>query len=73
MATLLQNTARIVHNLTDELELIRYMAHYLRVWSATLLSRAGCTGTYIQIRLRWKIETFLGNHRNTHEVAEKTL
>ena len=71
MATLLQNTACIAHNLTDELELSRYTAHSLRVWAATLLSRAGCSGNYIQIRLRWKSETFLGYLRNTHEVAKK--
>ena len=29
MAILLQKAARIVHNLTDELKLIRYMAHSL--------------------------------------------
>ena len=70
MATLLQNTARIVHNLTDKLELSRYMAHSLRFWAATLLSRACCTGNYIQICLRWKSESFLGYLRNTHKVAE---
>ena len=71
MANLLQRAAVAAHNLEDPAEISRYTSHSLRVWAATLLNHAGCTGPYIQIRLRWKSETFLSYLRNTHAIADK--
>ena len=71
MANLLQRAAVAAHNLTDPAEISRYTSHSIRVWAATLLNHAGCTGPYIQIRLRWKSETFLSYLRNTHPIADK--
>ena len=71
MANLLQRTAIAAHDLTDPEEISCYTSHYLRVWAATLLNRAGCTGPYIQIRLGWKSEKFLSYLRSTHDIADK--
>ena len=71
MANILQCTAIDVHDLTDIEEISHYASHFLRVWAATLLNCAGCTGPYIQIRLRWKSEIFLSYLRNTHDIADK--
>ena len=71
MANLLQRAAVAAHNLTDPAEISRYTSHSLRVWAATPLNHTGCTGLYIQIRLRWENETFLSYLRNTHAIADK--
>ena len=70
MANILQCTAISAHDLTDTEEISRYASHLLRVWAATLLNCDGCTGPYIQIRLLWKIETFLSYLCNTHAIED---
>ena len=69
IAEILQRAAIAAHDLTDKAEIGKYTAHSLRVWAAVLLNRAGCPGPYIQIRLRWKSDSFLNYLRNTYEIA----
>ena len=71
MENLLQRAAIADHDLTDSAEISLYTSHSLRVWAAALLNHYGCMGPYIQIRLRWKSETFLSYLRNTHAIADK--
>ena len=49
---------------TDAL-LQRYTTHSIRVTACNLLHRQGMSDTYIQSRLRWTSDAFLGYLRNT--------
>ena len=73
MSNILQRAAIAAHHLTDPVEIYRYTSYSLRVWAATLINRTGCTGLYIQIRLRWKREIFLLYLRKTHAITDKTI
>jgi hypothetical protein len=69
-ATFLRDLARTVFKLkpTDP-SLARWSAHSIRVTAANLLHRQGFADTYIQMRLRWKSDSFLGYLRNTMYTA----
>ena len=66
VATFLKATAMTVFHLkpTDAL-LQRYTTHSIRVTACNLLHRQGMSDTYIQSRLRWTSDAFLGYLRNT--------
>ena len=66
VATFLRATATVVFKLkaTDPI-LSRWSAHSIRVTACNLLHRQGFSDTYIQTRLRWSSNAFLGYLRNT--------
>ena len=66
VARFLRTTAQVVFHLkTDDEVLQRWSAHSLRVTACNLLHRQGFSDTYIQTRLRWTSNAFLGYLRNT--------
>ena len=70
VADFLQSIARTVFHLkpTDK-ALSRWTAHSIRVTACNLLHRQGFSDTYIQSRLRWTSDAFLGYLRNTMYTA----
>ena len=69
-ATFLRNVAQKVFKLKPtNPSLSRWSAHSIRVTAANLLHRQGFADTYIQMRLRWKSDSFLGYLRNTMYTA----
>ena len=66
VATFLQSIAMTVFHLntTDKI-LNRWTSHSIRVTACNLLHRQGMSDTYIQSRLRWTSNAFLGYLRNT--------
>ena len=69
-ATFLRNLAQKVFKLKPaDPSLSRWSAHSIRVTAANLLHRQGFADTYIQMRLRWKSDSFLGYLRNTMYTA----
>ena len=66
VATFLQSVAMTVFHLKpDDKALNRWTSHSLRVTACNLLHRQGFSDTYIQSRLRWTSNAFLGYLRNT--------
>ena len=66
VATFLQASAMTVFHLKPKDELLtRYTTHSIRVTACNLLHRQGMSDTYIQSRLRWTSDAFLGYLRNT--------
>ena len=68
--TFLRDLAQKVFNLkpTDP-SLSRWLAHSIRVTASNILHRQGFADTYIQMRLRWKSDWFLGYLCNTMYTA----
>ena len=66
VATFLQSIAKVVFKLksTDKI-LNRWTSHSIRVTACNLLHCQGMSDTYIQSRLRWTSNAFLGYLRNT--------
>jgi len=52
-------------------ELTKYSTHSIRVTAANVLHRANLSDSFIQMRLRWKSDTFLNYLRNTFYAANK--
>ena len=69
ITNILQRSAINAHDLAEKSKIGKYTAHALRFWAVVLLNQAGCPGPYIQIRLRWKSDSFLNYLRNTYEIA----
>ena len=66
VAAFLQSSAMTVFHLKPRDELLtRYTTHSIRVTACNLLHRQGMSDTYIQSRLRWTSNAFLGYLRNT--------
>ena len=66
VATFLQTIAQIVFKLKPSDKILnRWTSHSIRVTACNLLHRQGMSDTYIQSRLRWTSNAFLGYLRNT--------
>ena len=66
VATYLRSIAQHVYKLKkNDKALKKWSAHSIRVTACNLLHRQGFSDTYIQTRLRWKSNAFLGYLRNT--------
>ena len=66
VATFLQSIAQTVFTLKpDDKALSRWTSHSIRVTACNLLHRQGFLDTYIQSRLHWTSNAFLGYLRNT--------
>ena len=72
VASFFKKAAMAVFNLhkTDP-ELTKYSTHSIRVTAANVLHRANLSDSFIQMRLRWKSDTFLNYLRNTFYAASK--
>ena len=72
VAKFLQQVAATVFNLSaKDKALARWTTHSIRVTACNLLHRQGFSDTYIQTRLRWTSQAFLGYLRNTLYTAAK--
>ena len=66
VATFLQSIAMTVFHLKPSDKILhRWTSHSIRVTACNLLHRQGMSDTYIQSRLRWTSNAFLGYLRNT--------
>jgi hypothetical protein len=66
VAASLRKTAQVVYKLKKgDPALQRWTSHSIRVTACNLLHRQGLSDTYIQTRLRWCSNAFLGYLRNT--------
>jgi len=66
VATFLQSIAMTVFHLKPRDKILnRWTSHSIRVTACNLLHRQGMSDTYIQSRLRWTSNAFLGYLRNT--------
>ena len=66
----LQDSARRVYNITAKEELARFTPHSIRVSACVLLSEAGKSHDFIQLRLRWRSQAFRDCLCNTQRLAD---
>ena len=72
VASFFKKAAIAVFNLPkSDPELTKYSTHSIRVTAANVLHRANLSDSFIQMRLRWKSDTFLNYLRNTFYAANK--
>ena len=67
----LRKVAKELYDIKDVEELKRWSPHSIRVGAAVRLQIAGKDGTYIQIRLRWRSNTFMIYLQNAIEIADQ--
>ena len=67
----LRKVAQVVYDISEPDELRRWSSHSIRVGAAVRLHTAGKSGSYIQLRLRWRSKAFLVYLRNTIEIADQ--
>ena len=66
-----RTAATLAEGITDPDLLSRFSPHSIRVTAANLLHRAGKSPLYIQLRCRWKSQTFMMYLRNTISLAKQ--
>jgi hypothetical protein len=71
IATLFRKAVKAIHPKTLKADLLRYLAHLLRVWACVLLDEAGTSPEFIMSRLRWMGNSFRMYLRNTGIIQDK--
>ena len=71
ICSLLQETAKKVHEITCKKDLTRFTTHYIRVGSCVKLHKRGIDAETNKIRLRWLAVAFRAYLRNVISIAKK--
>lgn len=69
ITSVLRQSARKAHAISNDDDLSRWTAHSIRVGACVLLHEKGADPLFIKSQLRWKSDTFLTYLRHTHVLA----